>query len=432
MKKTRYFIIGLLIALCSCKPDALNDPDRPSIINPGDIFADENETLEPDTQKEKLEQVATKMIDLFPAEEYDDIMDMCAEAVGYGESIFDEDYDWSELEDAWEDISGSFFDQEEISEYETRYFLYLFLSNCTGTVEFKKNRARYTQSSDTKVIFYTDEGDKWVAVIEPKGLKEVYLGEWMDEYYDYYYDQWYTEYYNVTVEVPSSLTATLDRNGKNIAKVSFSIDHNIGKDGVDLEKNSISFSCEIIIDDLKYTVGNLMYNAKNGEGEFTSSLYKGDIFVFSESFSGNASYELDEEGYIEDWSGKKVSFRYNLLGEIQISGTCKDIKRFSELADSDIDSENDLERTVNNLNSLLDIDVYYDCTSTRQASIELEPMVDEDYYYGDYYWIEPVIVFEDGSRYLFYEYFEEDDFEYLIKKFERMVEDYEDLFEDIY
>ena len=59
-------------------------------------------------------------------------------------------------------------------------------------------------------------------------------------------------------------------------------------------------------------------------------------------------------------------------------------------------------------------------------------MVDEDDYYGDYYWIEPVIVFEDGSRYLFYEYFEEDDFEYLIKKFERMVEDYEDLFEDIY
>ena len=443
MKKI-YFIILAFIAVCACKPDAFQDPDGPSIVNPDDIIVDKNEVLKPDAQKEKLEQVALKMIDLFPADEYEDVMVMCADAVTYGETIFDEDYDFSELEDVWEEISESFVQWEEINDYETRIFLYLFFSNCTGTVEFGKNKATYQESSNTKAIFYGKNGEKWEAEITPKGLKKVYLGEWMDTYYDYYYDwdtdqyveNWYTEYYNVTVEVPSSLTASLKKDGGIIAQVSFALDHNIGNGGVDVENDYVSFSCEVIIDDLKYSCTNLMYNAKNGNAEFNSNLYKGDIFIFSESFSGNASYDLDEDGYIEDWDGNSLSFKFNLLGELQMTGSCSDIERMAELADSDINSENALERMVNNMNSLLDIAVYYDGTSKVQAAVELEPMVEYDDYYGDYYyWVEPVIVFDDGSRYLFYEYFDEDDFEYLIKKFERMLESYEDMaedFEDMY
>ena len=439
MKKIHFIALGALVALCACKPDALQDPDGPSIVNPNDIIVDKNEVLKPDAQKEKLEQMALKMIDLFPADEYEDLLEMCADAVMYGETIFDEDYDFSELEDVWEDIGESFFDWEEINDYETRTFLYLFFSNCTGTVEFGEKKATYKKSSDTKVIFYGKKGEKWEAEITPKGLKEVYLGEWMDTYYDYYYDWdtdeyvdcWYTEYYNVTVEVPSSLTASLKKDGSIIAQVSFTIDHNIDKGGLDIEKDYVSFSCEIIIDDLKYTATKLMYNAKNGNSEFNSSLYKGDIFIFSESFSGNASYDLDEDGYIEDWDGSSISFKCNLLGEIQITGSCSDIERMADLGDSDINSEKELERLVNNMNSLLDVAVYYDGTSKVQASIELEPMVEYEDYYGYYdYWAEPVIVFEDGSRYLFYEYFDEDDFEYLIKKFEHMLDNYEDMAED--
>ena len=445
MKKIYFLIILMFGAFCAC--DLLNgtqdqtqnpDPSGPSITNPDDIVVGDKETLAPDAQKEKLEQVAEKMIDLFPSNEYEDIMEMCAEAISYGANIFDEDYDFSELEEVWEDIGESFFRQENISEYETRYFLYLFLSNCTGIVEFGKNKATYQESSQTKVIFNSRNGEKWEAEITPKGLKQVYLGEWMDSYYDYYYDwetdhyeeYWYTEYYDVTVEIPSSLTASLKRNGSTIAEVSFSIDHNIGKNGIDLETGSISFSCEVILDDLRYNASTVKYDAKSGNAEFNSSLYKGDIFVFSESFSGNASYDLDEDGYVEDWDGKGLSFKFNLLGEIQMLGSCTDIKKMSELGESDINSENSLERIVNNMNSLMDIGVYYDGTSTKQASIKLEPMVEEDPYYGNSYWIEPVIVFEDGSRYLFYEYFQEEDFKYLIKKFERMLESYENMFED--
>lgn len=434
MKALNYLIIATLaIMMCACKGDKLMDPDGPSIVNPDDIIVKENQTLDADAQKEKLEQVASKMISLCDVDEYEDFMQICAEAVGYGSYIFDEYYDFSELEDEWEEMAEDFFSQEEISDTETRYFLYLFLSNIEGTVEFGENKATYKKGSDIKVIFHGEDGDKWEAEITPKKLKTVYLGEWMDEYYGFDYDTyeelWYTDYYNVYVEVPASLSATLKRNGSTVAAVSFSIEHNFDKNEPEFENAYISFNCEIQIDDLKLIASKAMIDAEKGKIECKTALYKGDIFIFSESFSANVDYELDEyEAIVE---GGAVEFKTNILGEIQIEGKCTDLARIAELSDSDIESEKELERVTDIMNSLIDIRLYYDGTSTEQASIELEPMMEIDEYYGDsYYWSEPVIVFNDGSRYLFYEYFDEDSFSFLISKFERMVEEYEALFED--
>ena len=436
MKKILYPLLAALTLICACHPED-NDPKGPSIINPDDIIIHGKETLEPDQQKQKLEQVATKMINLLPASEFEDVMDICAKALGDGAASFEDGYDISELEGVWEEMAEDFFSYQEISDTEVRIFLYLYLSNCTGIVEFGEHKATYKKSSDTKVIYYEEDGTRWEAELTPKKLKKVYLGEWMDSYYDYngYDSVWYTEYYNVTVEVPGSLSASIKRNGKTFAAASFSIDHNIGKDGIDPEKNFISLSCELQFDDMRFNVSKIMYNAKSGDIEFSASVYKGDIFVCSVKFSGNGTYDLTEDGDVLEWDAKGFEFSTNLLGEIQIKGSCKDAQKLTEYADSYIESESELDRIVNNINSLIDISVYYDGTSAKQASIEMEPMVYDDNYYGDSYWIEPVIVFNDGSRYLFYEYFDEDDFAYLIQKFERMVENYASLarsFEDIW
>ena len=53
--------------------------------------------------------------------------------------------------------------------------------------------------------------------------------------------------------------------------------------------------------------------------------------------------------------------------------------------------------------------------------------------YGEeYYWIEPVIVFDDGTRYFFYEYFDDRIFEDLVEDFEDFIYDYEDMVDEIY
>ena len=76
------------------------------------------------------------MINLLPASEFEDVMDICAKALGDGAVTFEEGYDISELEGVWEDMEEDFFSYQEISDTEVRIFLYLFFSNCTGVVEF--------------------------------------------------------------------------------------------------------------------------------------------------------------------------------------------------------------------------------------------------------------------------------------------------------
>ena len=84
------------------------------------------------------------------------------------------------------------------------------------------------------------------------------------------------------------------------------------------------------------------------------------------------------------------------------------------------------------MTALVDLAVYYDGTSVKQARIEFEPVADETFYGEEYYWIEPVIVFDDGTRYFFYEYFDDRIFEELAEDFEDFIYDYEDMVDEIY
>jgi hypothetical protein len=57
-----------------------------------------------------------------------------------------------------------------------------------------------------------------------------------------------------------------------------------------------------------------------------------------------------------------------------------------------------------------------------------------DYYlyddYGESWWeVEPILVFGDGSKYAFYEYFTESDADRFGNRFEDWLEGYEDLFD---
>ena len=101
--------------------------------------------------------------------------------------------------------------------------------------------------------------------------------------------------------------------------------------------------------------------------------------------------------------------------------------------EEDFETERQCERAAERATELVDLNLYYDCTPTVQARIEFDPIAEYDDIYGEeLYWIEPVIVFEDGSRYAFDKFFRERDFRDLIQNFEDFILDYEDMVEDIY
>ena len=122
----------------------------------------------------------------------------------------------------------------------------------------------------------------------------------------------------------------------------------------------------------------------------------------------------------------------NILGELQLKGSCNDLNDLSSYCSDDYYSEKDCEKAAERASKLLDMGIYYDGTSTRQADIEFDPVVDEGYYGDVYYWIEPVLVFGDGTRYFFYDYFDDRIFEDLANDFDDFICDYEDMIEDIY
>ena len=445
MKKLFYFLACVILACAACSKEDESGKKGPVIVNDGDILVGSKEVLDPDTQKAKLEQVGNKFMQVFPAKEYEDMMELSEIIYSHCDKYFSaSEYDWSELEVAGEGLAEELYNEKQKSEYKWEYTYTLFLSNCTGVVTLGKNRAEFEEAAETKLIIEDVEGEDWEAVLVSKDLKTVFLGEWFDTYYDYVYDEYSYEYkevegeeaYHVTVEIPKSLTFNVTREGQFVATVTLKFDYSISEGGVNREKDRINVEAEIKIDDLVMTLEQASVNAETGDIKYSQSLKKGELFIVSQKLSSNMTLEYEEEdGSVVEAGIKEATANvdFNLLGELQLKGSCTDLRQLVEILDESFDSERQCERAAENATELIDINVYYDCQSTVQARIEFEPVSEYDEYLGyESLWIEPVIVFEDGSRYLFEKYFKERDFRDLIENFEDFVLDYEEMAEDIY
>lgn len=432
-----------MLALASCTADK-DGENGPVIVNKDDILVGSKEVLDPDTQKAKLEQIGNKLMSVFPATEYEDMMELCEIMYSHCDRYFStSDYDWSALEEAGDALLEELYSKKQKSEYKWEYTYTIFLSNCTGEVTLGKRKAEFEESDKTKLIIEDVEGEDWEAVLVSKNLKTVYLGEWLNTYGGYVYNEDTYEYENVTVEenlditveIPESLTLKVTRGGEFVANVTLKFDYKISE-GVDYDKDRFSVSAEVEIDDLVMTLEQASVNAATGDVVYSQSLRKGGMLIFSSSLSANVAMELENtgEGFLAEVNDATVSVEFNLLGELQLKGSCSDIAQLMEdVYDTSFESERQCERAAERVTELINIKAYYDCTSTPQARIEFEPVSEYDEYYGEErYWIEPVIVFDDDSRYSFDKYFKERDFRDLLENFEDFVLDYEEVIEDIY
>ena len=395
-------------------------------------MVDRGEVLDSETQKEKLEQVANKMFTVFQAREFKDLNKTTEVFLSHVEKYYlSEDYDWSELEEAGEDIWDDLYDERQRSDYKWEYTYTLFLSECTGILTFGKEGVTFKRSNATKVIFKDIEGEDWVAELVAKNLTEVYLGEWIDAYYNG--TSICEDIYDITVEIPSSLTFNVTKGEEKFASVTAKFDYSISEDGVEYEEDRFGLSLEVKIDDLVAKIQKMSVNGKTGQFVYKSSLVKDGMFVASAKFSSKMSYDLDvEDGFIVDAEvdNASVAVEYNILGELQVKGKCTDVNEFVKIVDKEYMTQEQSEVAAEKGTALLDLKVYYDGKNTVQAKVELEPVAYTNNQGNvKYYGLEPVLVFEDESRYLFYEYFNADDFSKLIDNFNDFILDYEEMLE---
>lgn len=437
MKKLFYLLAAAVVAFASCTLTKDDGTSGPVIVNPDDILVGKNEVLDPDTQKVKLEQVGLKLMDIFPASEYEDLVEISEVLVSHCDRYYnDEDYDWTAIYESFdEEWQKGIYETVKVGDNKWETTINLFLSNCTGVLTLGQDAAEYAEGKDTKVILEDVDGEDWEMTLVAKDLKKVFIAEWCEDPYEYEEIE-NEDQYELTVEIPNSLTFEVKKGGKFFASVSMKFDYNISQDGISYENDRVSVTTEVKIDDLALTLEKASVNAASGDIELKQKLTKGGMLIFSQTFSSKLLVEIEEEeGEIVGGDVNESTFAYelNILGELQLKGVCSDVKKLAEKTEQDIDSERTCKGIASDMTELLQLSLYYDCTSTVQAKVEFEPMSDEDEYYGgEYYWIEPVIVFEDGSRYSFEKYFRERDFRDLLDDFDLFVYDYEDMIESIY
>ena len=264
-----------------------------------------------------------------------------------------------------------------------------------------------------------------------------------DSYWDYYYRNEGT--YVIEVEVPEKVTIKITENGKSFADVTVDFIVSFSTSGVNLTKDCFLITTTIKIDEHELVLSNTGYNASVGKATAECTLKKGSKVIWDMGFSGDVKVNLvteevdpeTEYGYYDDYTypeftmAKNAEIDIDILGQLQIKGSCSNILTLIDHVETlwETNSNSSAERAIDNMNNILDLGLYYDGASTKQADVVMDYYVVDEYDGEEWYDFEPILEFQDGSKYAFYEYFEEDAFDDTIDHFELWIEMYEEMLE---
>lgn len=434
MKKIFYLlgIIGLLSVSCTEKGSKPTPP------------------LSPDEQKEKIELVGMDLMDKYPARAFEDFFDLSGK---FAEKYFDYDYDWDDFYEYCEEKGEELYKWTEDEWYEDGkdYYEYstevlVLLSNLQGKLTLGSHSAKCTDYDGLKVLFDVD-GNDYEADLTFSGKTTTAYYSYKDVYgnNDSYYGNDYhcEDTYNIEVEVPEKITISVTENGKSFAEISIQFMVSFSKTGVNLTKDCFLVTTTIKIDEHELILSNTGYDASMGKAMAGLKIKCEGEVVLSAELSGSVDIELveedvdpdSEEGYYDNemWvecsAAKNIKIDIDILGQLQVKGSCSNVMTLMDHMENLWGASNDsaAERAADNINNLLDLGIYFDGSSSKQADLVMDYYLYEDYWGDEFYEIEPIIEFSDGSKYAFYEYFNEDDFEDLIDTFELWIEKYFDL-----
>lgn len=390
--------------------------------------------LSPSEQKVRLETLAEDMVNTYPAREFDEFFDLSNDFV---EKYFDNYYDWDEFyeycEQKGEDMSvweeDSWYD-DGVEYSEITYEVLVRLSDLQGMLTLGEYSAECSDYDGLKVLFSLN-GNDYEATLEFSGKKTTAYYTYEDEYDDGYYNEKYS--HSVEVEVPEKIHLTITENGKTFAEVTVELTVSFSKSGVNPTRDCFFVKTTIKIDEHELILSKTGYDAATGKAMAGFTIKKNSETIISASLSGEVKMDVvtDEydDVYAEVTVAKNAKVDIDLLGQVQIKGSCNNILTLVDYIDNfyEADNKSTAERALKNINNQLDLGMYYDGSSTKQADVVIDYYLEDDYYGDEWYEMEPIIEFLDGSRYAFYEFFNEEDFEDTIDLFIDWIERYEDM-----
>lgn len=449
--------------------EILPDPDEPS----GEIL--------PDEQKVKLENVAVDLMNMCQADDFRTYMNLVDRFMAL--YIDNEDYDLSVITDAADESWNKILTQTEKEVFEkiTNKFVRedidnftLVLSQHTGEFYFAEDGVVKTGTDkDALRVIVPVDGEIYVAELRQSGAVTTAFYD-CEDYYEYsgnsgYWDSEKGEYVSIypdtlhefnkwvccfAIDVPDRIDINLAYNGgPSLAEISLEFSRSFTAEGLDPAvdnfnaKTTVSFDNGYSIENKKFKYDGLAESAgvsisfMKGGMELVTAVANCDAklknTVHTYDYSDDYCVDRGEYTSVEVVRADSVRFVVNVLGQVQIRGNCPDGVEFGkawnewddEVYDAWYTKNTDkLDPAMDKINSCVNLGVYYDMRSDRQARIEFEwEAYGELGYSGSGIDSYLVIVFGDGSRYALDDYFTEEAFSYLFDTYESFIEDYEEL-----
>lgn len=446
-------LLAPLAGLVSCSSgDDGTPPANPPITPVDPITPTGDEALSPVEQKERLESVALDVSDIVQASDFDDIASlgrfMRNEVAHYDNEVL-EDWGQSTLETMMQAVGEPVTEENEgydwIDRHITRnYNALVVVSQFKGHFTAHNRRWEKSDADDLQFIFNDQQGRKCTLSLTTSGntvnLHATDVTR-QDRHYGYEDEKWLYEYItthtNVTVSVPQHIVVTLTQNGASVVKVS--VDLNLsGLVGTEfnIARSSLTAACKIELNN-GYTF-NLSQVAYTPQSSATVSFAaaKGSTTITTIAASATpegipsanlSALVLGDEPNFDSANGKNALVKVDVLGKVQLQGTLTDVRQFLNylnMARDNDNSESKFKSYISQANGCMDINLFYDNNSIKQATVKLEPFEE----WGNYWKAEPTLNFYDGSSYSTLEaFFNRSDFQKVINAYSKLIDDFRGL-----
>ena len=460
MKKISFYILSLLCGFSVLSCDDKETPEEDKVMTEAD-------------QKSFIEDVAIDLAGKMPSKDFEEIRDFYYDLSGVVS-----DTSWIEVADSmmtsyfkctkfieekdgidtvisgyWRyDDNWNMYWIEDTSVVDVHFSLYemaLTLSNFTGHFTQTDTGWAYVKADDLQLVFKDVKEDDCVLKIAKEG-KEAKMSMSYNESQDSERnpktgkEEWYIEHTDLYLCVPEKVTLSLSKNGQNVIEVTVKYNiNNLTEEGYfDLGKSNTTGGIEFALNNgYKLSFENqatandklsLSSSLSNASGELVSFTISGDpsgvpSMVLNEEFSIR---EFSNEVQNDDANIRNAYLSLSVDGALKMIGKVEDLRAFLEINDSINRNECNEEKYkafVEEINKHLDLGIYYGNGKTKQASVQAEAYLkDKDEWRKEEYWnTRMVLVFSDGTRTSFDDFFDKDDFTKAIEAFEALEEEYE-------
>lgn len=378
MKKFLIPICGIVLAV-SC-----NNAD----VNGG--------KLSPDAQKEKLETTARMAMEECPASDFQEFSDFAAFLT---EQYFDKpDYDLSAFENRFEELYNIFFSRKDDHD-----LMVLVLAQCTGEFAFGENAVTYTPSDKLRLKVADEQGRNYLVELKTSGEVKTINNYDIDGL-------------DITLKIPEKIGVVITRNGETMISVDVNYDLRL-HDNINPTNDMVAINEKITVKNYVIST-SCSYDAKSKLAKVNCSLTKGGKLIVSHNASATVTLSGQTIPEADLVNIQNFSADADIMGAVQVKGSSPDYSVVKSIFNEyDYRSQQSTDKAASRINQLISLKLYYDGQITEQAHVELECRSNNDYFY-----LVPVIVFGDNSRYTAEDYFSEELFGNLISQFENYAE----------